>query len=231
MQVVLGVEPHRHTVQRSRLPRVRKCTPWRGIQCMAGPTDSEGYSISRRDLGIAGGVAAGLLLEESVRRGLVLSQQQTELIATKRTGLSCAEVAAVVEDDLRERSYWLTGDLDSSVWSDDCRFKNPLTDVRGLRRYVTSIKNLFDPSVSSLRVDGVRVGPAQNQFVVRGEVQGVLQLSRALPWHPEVAPYQVEATYTLNKEGLIELYEETVRRDGAVLTASDILIDTIVGSK
>mgnify|MGYP001803836745 CR=1 FL=1 len=66
-----------------------------------------------------------------------------------------------------------------------------------MQRYVTSIRNLFDPVSSSLEVQAVDVTDSSGQFVVTAEVEGVLQLSRALPWRPRVAPYQVEATYSL----------------------------------
>lgn len=39
----------------------------------------------------------------------------------KRTGLSAEEVAAVLERDLREGQYFVTGDLTREIFADDCR--------------------------------------------------------------------------------------------------------------
>ena len=41
------------------------------------------------------------------------------------------------------RQYYVTGNLTRSIYRDDCRFKDPTTDVRGLKRYILAVQNLF----------------------------------------------------------------------------------------
>jgi hypothetical protein len=41
----------------------------------------------------------------------------------KRTGLTVEEVARVLERDLAQGQYFVTGDLTREVFADDCRFK------------------------------------------------------------------------------------------------------------
>ena len=120
----------------------------------------------------------------------------------KRTGLPITEVAAILQRDLSERKYILTGQMTSAIFADDARFVDPNNAVTGLQRYRRALSFLFDPSRSSL--EDVRVSiPASSGQPTTLTADYVAQGELKLPWHPRISPWKGHITYTLNAEGLI----------------------------
>jgi hypothetical protein len=129
----------------------------------------------------------------------------------KRVGLSADEVAAILKEDLVTGQYFVTGNLTREVFDDNCRFKDPTNDVRGLSRYLTALGLLFDPKDSFVRLTSISV-TSPTTVETDGTLEGYLRF----PWHPRVDPYEFHTVYTLDKEtGLIVDQSQTWSISGA----------------
>ena len=109
------------------------------------------------------------------------------------------------------RGYYLTGRLNSTIYTDDCLFDGPDPDmpVRGLRKYLSAASHLFERETSFARMldidaeeGGGRMG--RGVVMVRWRLGGTLML----PWRPSVKPWTGTTRYHLDEEGLIYLHEE-----------------------
>lgn len=103
----------------------------------------------------------------------------TRIGGEKLTGLSDDQVKAILNKDLDEGQYFVTGNLTKEIFTDDCRlalqlngmslscqlffnhfamfwtrFVDPTNDVTGLQRYVTALGILFDPEFSTVGLQG-----------------------------------------------------------------------------
>jgi hypothetical protein len=129
----------------------------------------------------------------------------------KRVGLSADEVAAILKEDLVTGQYFVTGNLTREVFDDNCRFKDPTNDVRGLSRYLTALGLLFDPKDSFVRLTSIAV-TSPTTVETDGTLEGYLRF----PWHPRVDPYEFHTTYTLDPTtGLIVDQSQTWSISGA----------------
>jgi len=115
--------------------------------------------------------------------------------------------------------YYITGKLNSTIYTDDCMFDGPDPDmpVKGLRKYLGAASNLFDSSKSSatlLDIQIIDVDPGArskthsrygNKVIeVKWRLQGVLML----PWKPSVKPWSGWTRYHLDENGLIANHRE-----------------------
>ena len=97
-----------------------------------------------------------------------------------------------------------SGGLTTAVFTDDCRFKDPTTDVVGLQRYLAAVDILFDPASSRVTLlSCTATGP--REVTATWTLQGYLKL----PWRPYVPPFRGTAVYTLDDRGLVVQQEET----------------------
>lgn len=141
----------------------------------------------------------------------------------KRTGLTAEQIAVrfpwrgsalaltrfsvaqeVIARDLADGQYFVnSAGLTRAVFADDCRFKDPTTDVVGLGRYIAALDILFDPASSRVTLlSCAATGP--RQVTAAWTLEGYLKF----PWHPYVPRFRGTAVYTLNEQGLIAQQEE-----------------------
>jgi len=146
-------------------------------------------------------------------------------LPTKHRNLDVATIASIIEGDWtdalgRDKGYYITGRLNSTIYRDDCLFDGPDPDmpVRGLRKYLSAASHLFDGKRSfaqllSIEYDtGVVGGDGDNGLKqqsngvveVRWRLGGVLML----PWRPIVKPWTGMTRYHLDEDGLIYYHEE-----------------------
>ena len=136
--------------------------------------------------------------------------------AEKTRHLSVADVEGRIHHDwvggaTKSRGYYITGKLDSTIYTDDCLFKSPDPDmpVRGLRKYLSAAAQLFDQKQSCaelLSICSTEGGGEMGHGIV--EVTWRLSGIINLPWHPTVEPWTGSTRYHLDNEGLIYMHEE-----------------------
>eukprot|EP00250_Pteridium_aquilinum_P014796 c22203_g3_i4 orf=23-598(+) len=99
--------------------------------------------------------------------------------------LSIAKIKDIIESDIRNGQYYVTGDLTQAIYEDDCRFVDPTTDIRGVDKYVAAVRLLFDPNSSHHELISIDlIGPSTIQ--AKWKLEGYLKF----PWHPHIEPYE-----------------------------------------
>lgn len=137
---------------------------------------------------------------------------------------SDSDAYAIMKPCSLNKGYYITGKLNSTIYTDDCLFDGPDPDmpVKGLRKYLGAASNLFDSNKSSatlldIQIIDVDVSPHKaktrsrsrsqygNKVVeVKWTMEGVLML----PWRPRVKPWSGWTRYYLDDNGLIAYHEE-----------------------
>ncbi|MCO5594803.1 hypothetical protein L7F22_048837 [Adiantum nelumboides] len=122
----------------------------------------------------------------------------------KNVHLPIEKIKDVIENDIKNGQYYVTGDLTKAIYEDDCRFVDPTTDLRGVDKYVAAIKLLFDPNLSRHELASIDLVDS-NTIRARWKLEGYLKF----PWHPHIQPYEGTTVYHVNDKGLIASHEET----------------------
>ncbi|GHP04657.1 hypothetical protein PPROV_000341100 [Pycnococcus provasolii] len=186
----------------------------------------------RRALVLAVPLLATSAFAESWRRGYLNRTDETTgrnaAREPKRTNLKADDIVNQLKIDLDDGQYVITGNLSRDIFDDTCLFTNPLTEVRGLTRYQSALRTLFDASSSRYELSDVRVVDDKHVEAV-GTIFGVLS---AVPWRPRIGRTRVIATYTLDEStGLIVGYDEKSYDvgSGKLLSGADIFQRTLFG--
>eukprot|EP00568_Trieres_chinensis_P012886 CAMPEP_0183296568 /NCGR_PEP_ID=MMETSP0160_2-20130417/4062_1 /TAXON_ID=2839 ORGANISM="Odontella Sinensis, Strain Grunow 1884" /NCGR_SAMPLE_ID=MMETSP0160_2 /ASSEMBLY_ACC=CAM_ASM_000250 /LENGTH=322 /DNA_ID=CAMNT_0025458191 /DNA_START=268 /DNA_END=1236 /DNA_ORIENTATION=+ len=135
----------------------------------------------------------------------------------KNRGLEVEAIAEAIRRDWfggagGDKGYYITGRLNSTIYTDDCLFDGPDPDmpVRGLRKYLSAASHLFDPKNSYAKLLSLDWEEGSGKFgsgviVVRWSLGGTLML----PWRPAVKPWTGMTRYHLNDERLVCLHDES----------------------
>eukprot|EP00913_Durusdinium_trenchii_P030536 g28604.t1 len=83
-----------------------------------------------------------------------------------------------------DRNYFLTGDIDVPLYTEDCEFADPFTSFRGRQRFVQNLKNLAGGFITDFKVKllDFKVSEEKEPTMVRSRL--LVQLELALPWKP-----------------------------------------------
>lgn len=123
----------------------------------------------------------------------------------KTTRLSLSDLAARLSLDLVDGSngnggYFISGDISTDIFRDDCKFIDPTNSVSSLSRYQNALKILFDPQQSYVELlEPLAIDESNKTINARIRSGGILQL----PWHPCISPYESTITYSVDTDGLI----------------------------
>ena len=110
----------------------------------------------------------------------------------KKTGLSLNEIASRLSHDLVDGAngrggYFISGDISTQIFRDDCTFIDPTNSVSSLSRYQNALKILFDPEQSYVQlVEPLKTDKSRREISARIRSGGVLQL----PWRPRISSYE-----------------------------------------
>jgi len=142
----------------------------------------------------------------------------------KTTGLRVEQICEILEKDLSERQYFITGNLTTAIFDDACRFRDPTNDIVGLSRYKKALGLLFDPQNSTL--DLISIGVVREQGK-EPHIQASWMLGGylKLPWNPYIRPFKGTSTYFTNEKGLISLQSQEWE-----ISALDALLQTFTPS-
>ena len=139
------------------------------------------------------------------------ASNQNNILEGKTLNLSLQQLASRLEVDLvdghtGQGGYFLSGDLDESIFRSDCAFVDPTNRVDSLSQYRKALQILFDPQESYVQLVQPFVLNKQKrtlQTTIRS--RGVLQL----PWRPYITSYESTITYHVDNNGLIDEQSQT----------------------
>mmetsp|Transcript_10177 Transcript_10177/g.25925 ORF Transcript_10177/g.25925 Transcript_10177/m.25925 type:complete len:280 (+) Transcript_10177:232-1071(+) len=122
----------------------------------------------------------------------------------EKVRLPVEEVMEVLRHDLEEGQYFVTGDLSPQIFEDDCRFKDPTNDIKGLSRYLKALTILFDAEYSGVKLLSIRV---VDDYTI--EAAWTLGGYLKFPWNPRVEPFEGRTEWTISKDtGLIAVQDQ-----------------------
>jgi len=128
------------------------------------------------------------------------------------TGVTEQVHAAMTQDEALERltkeyanEYFLSGEVDLSLYEDDCVFADPFASFRGKERFKNNLSNLgLFITQSQARLLSLTV-TQEEPLIIKSRVMVKLQLN--LPWEPVLAwPWSVE--HVFSERGLISEHIE-----------------------
>lgn len=119
-------------------------------------------------------------------------------ISDARDIVSIDRLRDVVEKDFVQNQYYVTGKLSREVYTQDCQFKDPTTNVKGVQPYTAAVAKLFDPAKSKAELISLKIaGP--DTMILRWRLAATLNI----PGSPAIKPYTGTTKYVTNKSGLI----------------------------
>ena len=117
--------------------------------------------------------------------------------------LSQSELKDVIQQDFVQNQYYITGKLTPDVYSPDCQFKDPTTNVKGVGPYTTAVAKLFDPAKSKADLISLKAVDPQT-LVLRWRLAATLNV----PGSPAIKPYTGTTRYITNSSGLVSQHLE-----------------------
>mmetsp|Transcript_31111 Transcript_31111/g.44716 ORF Transcript_31111/g.44716 Transcript_31111/m.44716 type:complete len:337 (-) Transcript_31111:54-1064(-) len=149
----------------------------------------------------------GIRLENYNQHLLTISKKTPNLCINQIRDMLLSDWRGKNQIEFDGKGYYITGLLTRSIYRDDCFFDGPDPDmpVKGLKKYLLSVSNLFDRKKS--RADLIRpliIDEESRTIQAFWRLEGVLNL----PWHPTMKPWTGNTIYYLDSVGLIERHVE-----------------------
>mmetsp|Transcript_16256 Transcript_16256/g.32854 ORF Transcript_16256/g.32854 Transcript_16256/m.32854 type:complete len:242 (+) Transcript_16256:182-907(+) len=124
----------------------------------------------------------------------------------KLTGLSMDSIASRLSHDLVDGStgkggYFISGDISTEIFRDNCEFTDPTNSVSSLAKYQKALTILFNPEQSFVElVPPLEIDVPKREITGRIRSGGVLKL----PWNPRISSYESTIKWKIDYDGLIE---------------------------
>mmetsp|Transcript_16768 Transcript_16768/g.25459 ORF Transcript_16768/g.25459 Transcript_16768/m.25459 type:complete len:238 (-) Transcript_16768:576-1289(-) len=124
----------------------------------------------------------------------------------KLTGLSMDSIASRLSHDLVDGStgkggYFISGDISTEIFRDNCEFTDPTNSVSSLAKYQKALTILFNPEQSFVElVTPLEIDVPKREITGRIRSGGVLKL----PWNPRISSYESTIKWKIDDDGLIE---------------------------
>ena len=137
--------------------------------------------------------------------GAATSAKDRDTLKDKTLNLSLQQLASRLEIDLvsghtGQGGYFVSGDLDESIFRSDCAFVDPTNRVDSLSQYRKALQILFDPQESYVQlVQPMAINKKERTLTATIRSRGVLQL----PWRPYITSYESTIVYRVDDNGLL----------------------------
>lgn len=134
------------------------------------------------------------------------------------------QMAAMLEEGLNEREWFVTGRIDASLFSDEFSFQDDTVTIKGgngLRRYALGVRQIFDQASSRAQVVGVRV-LGDREILVKWRLEGAVNVG---PFKLKIVPYMIDTTLTVDMEGLV-----VSQTDEFLVPGIQIVLGAILGA-
>ena len=163
----------------------------RCVACCAPQHGSSGLECKRRDLLQIAAATSSLSL---------LAFPATLRAANSKSdrSISIHELREIVQKDFVQNQYYVTGRLSPAAYTENCQFKDPTTNVKGVQPYTSAVAKLFDASKSKAELISLKIADP-NTLVLRWRLAATLNF----PGGPAIKPYTGTTKYVTNESGLI----------------------------
>lgn len=140
--------------------------------------------------------------------------------AKKVKGLSISAMAKRLDILLRKDGWFVTGNVDPTLFSDDFMFQDPDVKLTGIEQYARGVNKLFDQKISKCSIISTIVNNTlPNTITITWRLEGAVKIGPGL----RIKPYIVYTDLRVSpKTGLIEF-----QQDRFSIPGWDILLSAI----
>ena len=138
----------------------------------------------------------------------------------RRKKTSLPKLASELSIALREREWFVTGNVAPSFFSEDFCFSDPDVKVKGIEVYARGVNKLFDQKVTRGQIISCVAVEEENKIQVLWRLEGRVKIGNAgLP----IKAFLVNTSLFVNAEGLINLQVDTFSIPGWDIFISSVL--------
>jgi hypothetical protein len=107
---------------------------------------------------------------------------------------------------LNEREWFVTGNVEPSLFSDDFSFQDPDVKIKGIENYARGVNRLFDQSVSRAEIISIDINKSKaNTLTVAWRLSGRVNIGLGLNLKPFIVYTEL---LVCEKDGLIIFQED-----------------------
>eukprot|EP01041_Mallomonas_annulata_P008572 gene8572-17682_t len=138
----------------------------------------------------------------------------------KCKGLTLSQMRKRLDDALRKDGWFVTGNVDPSLFSDSFSFQDPDVKIKGIKAYSDGVRKIFNQKISKAEIISTSINDTlSNTITVTWRLEGAVNIGPGL----RIKPYIVYTNLRVSKtDGLIEFQEDLFSIPG-----TDILLSAL----
>lgn len=139
--------------------------------------------------------------------------------APKKPEMSTKQLASRLERLLVEREWFVTGNVDPTIFDPSFKFQDPDVKVNGIEAYARGVNRLFSQGNSRAEIVAVRVSPTlPDTITVTWRLSGSVNIAFGL----KLKPFVVYTNLRVGKNGLIVFQEDKFSIPGYDIVLSSL---------
>ena len=111
--------------------------------------------------------------------------------APKRKKLSYTSVIKILKSELPKREWFVSGNVDPTIFSDLFEFKDPDVKLKGIENYARGVNRLFNQEKSRAQIINIDFNKEDELITVTWRLSGVVNIGLGL----NIKPYIVYTDY------------------------------------
>uniref|UniRef100_A0A7S4ITS4 Uncharacterized protein n=1 Tax=Odontella aurita TaxID=265563 RepID=A0A7S4ITS4_9STRA len=142
--------------------------------------------------------------------------------APKFRGVDLDTLAEILDFELSEREWFVTGNVNPIYFADEFRFQDPDVKVDGIEDYARGVRKLFDQKTSRAEIISTSANPSvgPDAITVTWRLSGKVNIGPGLP----IKPYVCYTDFTVDESTGLIVFQE----DRFDIPGYDILISAIL---
>jgi hypothetical protein len=111
--------------------------------------------------------------------------------APKRKKLNYASVIKILKSELPKREWFVSGNVDPTIFSDLFEFKDPDVKLKGIENYARGVNRLFNQEKSRAQIINIDFNKEDELITITWRLSGVVNIGLGL----NIKPYIVYTDY------------------------------------
>jgi hypothetical protein len=122
----------------------------------------------------------------------------------KRKGMTLNSMAKELDTLLRIREWFVTGNVDPSLFSDSFEFKDPDVTLKGIESYARGVNKLFNQKKSRAEIISTDIDTTINTIKVTWRLEGAVNIGPGI----SIKPYVVYTDFRFDPKEKLIVYQE-----------------------
>ena len=158
--------------------------------------------------------------KESSKNKAINTPKDVDWNAKKSKGLSISKMANRLDTGLRKDGWFVTGNVDASLFSDNFTFQDPDVKLKGIQSYSEGVRKIFNQEVSKAEIVSTVVNSTiPNTITVTWRLEGAVNIGPGLRIKPYIVYTDLKTSPT---DGLVVFQE-----DRFSISGTDILLSAL----